>query len=251
MEQGAIIAGLREERERLSEYLRSLPDASWDLASLCEGWTVRDVVSHLVGNCADVLDQRLERVGSAESNQRQVDERSGRSPNDLLAEWDEKGPGCEAIYTAMPPELWAMDMPGILGTIGNGVLRQLEDLWFHAQDIRIPLGADPSVGTGLRAALELIAVEVPDLLRKYAPEVGALEFDLPDFHVTIRGAGESTMRIGGDPVSFALVAGGRWPLDAAQADGRLRVEPALPNAGRILQIYGPEFQQRVEPDPSV
>jgi uncharacterized protein (TIGR03083 family) len=245
MEQSEIVAGLREERLALTEYLRTLSAASWDVPSLCAGWSVRNVVSHLVGNCADVLDQNLEGIGSPESNQRQVDERAGRSGEELLGEWDEKGPGCEAVYEAMPPELWTLDMPGIIGTIGTGVLRQLEDLWFHAQDIRIPLGVDPSAGIGLRAALELIAMEVPDLLRKHAPEVGALELNLADFRFTVLGPGTSTVQISGDPVTFALLAAGRTPLGAAQAEGRLLVDPLLPNAERVLQIYGPEFLDRV------
>lgn len=245
MEQHEIIEGLREERERLMEYLSGLPDGAWDRASLCPGWRVRDVVAHLIGNCADVLDQNLDGVGSDAYNQRQVDERLGRSPAELLAEWAQAGPGCEAVYEAMPPDLWRMEMPGIIGWIGGGVLRQLEDLWVHAQDVRIGLGGEPSAGTGVRAALEVAAADVEPLLRKHASEIGAIELRLPDFERTIPGDGDRTVHITGDPVAFALVATGRWTVDAAQEDGRLRMDPELPNAGRVLQIYGPEFSERV------
>lgn len=242
MDQHEIIAGLREERERLTTYLRSLPAEAWERPSLCEGWSVRDVVSHLVGNCADVLEQNLDGVGSTAYNQRQIDERASSTPEQLLAEWDGKGPGCEAVYEAMPPELWSFEMGGIIGTIGAGVRRQLEDLWVHAQDIRLALGDEPTSGTGLAAALELIADELPAQFRRYAPHFGRLDLALEGAARTVALGGEGgPLRIAGDPAEFALIATGRRSL----AGSAVTLEPVPEGAETILNIYGESFSERV------
>lgn len=39
---------IKEERASLVSALAALPDADWDEPSLCAGWTVRDVVGHMI-----------------------------------------------------------------------------------------------------------------------------------------------------------------------------------------------------------
>jgi len=39
---------IKEERASLVDALAALPDADWDKPSLCAGWTVRDVVGHMI-----------------------------------------------------------------------------------------------------------------------------------------------------------------------------------------------------------
>ena len=63
--QQRIADELRSEREKLTSYLESLPEAAWDKESLCEGWTVRDLFAHVVGVASDVANRRLEGVGTA------------------------------------------------------------------------------------------------------------------------------------------------------------------------------------------
>lgn len=41
---------IREEREALAEVLPTLTDQQWQAPSLCEGWTIRDVVAHVIGS---------------------------------------------------------------------------------------------------------------------------------------------------------------------------------------------------------
>ena len=38
---------IHAERQALVDDLRSLDQKAWDSASLCEGWSVRDVVGHI------------------------------------------------------------------------------------------------------------------------------------------------------------------------------------------------------------
>ena len=39
---------IKAERESLAGDLAALPEESWDAESLCTGWLVRDVVSHMI-----------------------------------------------------------------------------------------------------------------------------------------------------------------------------------------------------------
>src|SRR4051812_38025106 len=43
-----VFAMVADERRGLADTLDRLDDAAWTQASLCEGWTVREVVAHLV-----------------------------------------------------------------------------------------------------------------------------------------------------------------------------------------------------------
>ena len=47
MDRDAIVQATEAERRDLADLLDRLEPADWDVASLCTGWTVRDVVAHL------------------------------------------------------------------------------------------------------------------------------------------------------------------------------------------------------------
>lgn len=241
MNQREIVDGLRAERAALRSYLEGLGDEDWERESLCEGWRVRDVVAHLAGNCADVVAGNLTDVGSDAYNQRQVDERAERMPSELLAEWDEAGAKVESLYASIPAEMWDNELPPPLGTVGHGVLRQLEDLWVHAQDIRIPLDGVAAPGPGTQAVLELVATTLGDRCFRLAPGISAIVLDAGDFSATIEceGGGEE-ITVSGGPVTLALVATGRVPLSVALEEGSVTTTPDPPKGfADALNIYGP------------
>ncbi len=39
---------IRAERSSLADALAAMPDSAWEMPSLCAGWTVRDVVGHMI-----------------------------------------------------------------------------------------------------------------------------------------------------------------------------------------------------------
>jgi uncharacterized protein (TIGR03083 family) len=230
--QKEIAAAMRDERERLVSYLESLPDAAWDKPSLCEGWRVRDVVSHLIGNAADIVAQNLDGAGSAAFNQRQVDERARRSPAGLLAEWAEQGPAFEATIEALDDTFW--NTPYLeMGTVGEALQRLVEDIWVHAQDIRVALGEAPSTGPGVDATLDVIARELPVRCRRLAPGVASVRIAGRD--VEIGGDGAS-LEVDGDPIALAFAGTGRSVPDA----GEVSIRPSAPAGfADALNIYGP------------
>lgn len=240
MDQLEIANGMREERERLVSYLEGLAEAAWEKPSLCEGWSIRDLVSHLVGNATDVVARNLEGAGSAEYNQRQVDERAGRSPAELLAEWAEQGPLLEQGIAELAQDFWEAPYPPI-GTVGDAVQRLLEDLWVHAQDIRVPLGDEVTTGPGLTATLDVLAHELPERAGRLAPGIGSVDLRAGEFARTVPvNEGGAAIAVSGDPVALALAATGRIALDGAIGDGKLAVSPAPPSGfADALNIYGP------------
>ena len=238
MEAEALIAGLTEERERLVTFLQTLPQDAWERASLCEGWTVRDVVAHLVGNCADTLAGTLADFGTEQFNRRQVDARATATPEDLLAEWADVGPRVEEFLAGFPAEVWDVVVPQIGISTRTGVQRLLEDLWIHAHDIRLPLGAPPTPGPGVEAALDTIAEELPARAAAFAPGAGTIALDLGERRTRIALDGDTTVRISGDPIAFAFAATGRLSLDDAIAEGRLSLDPVPEGFAEALNIYG-------------
>ena len=238
--QKEIAAAMRDERTRLVSYLEGLPEAAWDKPTLCEGWAVRDLVSHLIGNAADIVAQNLDGAGSPEYNQRQVNERAGRSPAELLAEWAEAGPAFESSIEALDDNFW--NTPYLdFGTVGEALQRFVEDIWVHAQDIRIPLGDEPTAGPGVDATLDVIARELPKRCDRLAPGVASVRIatDGTTRDVNI-GPDGVALEVSGDPVAIAFAGTGRVDLGTAQADGELSVTPsAPPGFGDALNVYGP------------
>jgi uncharacterized protein (TIGR03083 family) len=238
--QQELAGAMRDERTRLVSYLESIPEAAWDKASLCEGWTVRDLVSHLIGNAADMVAQNFEGAGSPEYNQRQIDERAHRSPAELLAEWAEQGPAFEALIESLDDTFW--NTPYLdFGTVGEALQRFVEDIWVHAQDIRIPLGDAPVPGPGLEATLDIIARELPKRCERLAPGVASvlIKTDGSMREITTGAAG-AALEISGDPIAIAFVGTGRVALDSTQEDGEVSITPSAPAGfADALNIYGP------------
>lgn len=88
-------------RARISELAREGPaDAA---VPACPGWTVQDVVAHVVGVCADALAGNLDGVTTEPWTAAQVEQRRGRSIEELLAEWAEVGPPIAAAADELGP----------------------------------------------------------------------------------------------------------------------------------------------------
>ena len=67
-----------------------LPDADWSQpAHACPGWTVKDLVSHLVGLAEDVVTGNVAEYGSGPWTARQIERRSTEAPTATLLRWRE------------------------------------------------------------------------------------------------------------------------------------------------------------------
>lgn len=79
----------------------------------CPGWTVRDVIAHLAGGCADMLAGDIEGVTTAQWADSQVRRRQGHTVAQVLEEWAVVAPRLEAIVETFPaplPTVWILDL---------------------------------------------------------------------------------------------------------------------------------------------
>ncbi len=140
---------LEAEQNDLSRLLSSLDDAAWDAPSLCEGWTVADVVLHLAqteeGVVATTTGGGL-KIPVAEASSvddmmdRWVASERGAPGTEVLARWEKaRGDAIAGLRSAPDePMPWAAAplKPKTLATT------RLSEHWIHAHDIADPLGLD-------------------------------------------------------------------------------------------------------------
>ncbi|MBV8295562.1 MAG: maleylpyruvate isomerase family mycothiol-dependent enzyme [Acidimicrobiia bacterium] len=116
---------IHSERKALAADLDGVPDAEWDSPSLCDGWTVRDVVAHMTATTKLNGPRFFARIaGSGFSLTRlqakDIAAERGGSPAETLARFK-----AQIDSTGRPP--------GPIDTI-------LGETIVHAEDIRRPLG---------------------------------------------------------------------------------------------------------------
>jgi uncharacterized protein (TIGR03083 family) len=195
-------AAFLAELDNFGELIASLDSAALDKPTRCEGWTVRDVAGHMVGQMTDVVEGRLDGLGTDEATARQAKERAGRSSAELATELAEDRARGADMLALFDDAAWngpvASDYPG---TLGDGILALYYDAYLHADDIRAALGIPSARGAGLGASVHHVADELAG--KKWGPATLALDgVDVID----IRGGGE---KITGDPLEFVLAATGR------------------------------------------
>ncbi|WP_253671323.1 maleylpyruvate isomerase family mycothiol-dependent enzyme [Streptoalloteichus tenebrarius] len=116
----------RQARERVTEIARGLGDDELGrTVPACPEWTVREMLAHVVGVAADVVNQRMDGAPGPEWTVRQVEERRDRSVAEDLAEWAGYAERAEATLAANPRiPLLAHDLVqhegDLLGALGRG-----------------------------------------------------------------------------------------------------------------------------------
>jgi uncharacterized protein (TIGR03083 family) len=119
-DRGVLRRMVEEEQAEFVALLRELSPAQWGRQSLCQGWSVRDVVVHIANHLHTGDLQRVGQVARARfSETRHVRQHVHRSTDDLVG------------WLAAPP---------VLSTPFN-MRTQLAELVVHQQDVRRPLGA--------------------------------------------------------------------------------------------------------------
>lgn len=112
----------RRGRERLCALLADEPEDRWDQpVRACPGWTVRGVVSHLMGTVEDALAGRISGPPSEDVTAEQVARHAAAPGPELLARWADLAPPFEEVVTA--GQIW----PAVLDVIS------------HEHDVRLAL----------------------------------------------------------------------------------------------------------------
>ncbi|MGQ0804930.1 MAG: maleylpyruvate isomerase N-terminal domain-containing protein [Actinomycetota bacterium] len=98
----------RDTRQRVAALVRGVDDDLLAiLAPATPEWRVRDVLAHLVGVSADIVTGNLDGAPSDRWTTRQVGQRRDAPLDEMLAEWDERGPAVEAMARESPDPAWA------------------------------------------------------------------------------------------------------------------------------------------------
>ena len=117
----------RELRLRVTDIVRAADSSALaGSAPATPGWSVHDLVAHLVGVPDDVVNGRMDGLASDSWTQAQVDKRTGRPFAALLEEWEGNGPAFEALLAAAPAEIAG---------------QALFDAAAHEHDLRHAIGA--------------------------------------------------------------------------------------------------------------
>ncbi|PWJ52515.1 TIGR03083 family protein [Quadrisphaera granulorum] len=194
----------RQERADLLELLSSLPLEQWEQPTLCDGWTVRDVVAHVLSYDDLTAGQTLHRFISGRLS-------TARINATVLAEFDGTSP--EQLLQRLSTHLRPAGLPaGMGGRIG------LTDALIHHQDIRRPLGLHRSIAhERLRVALPtaIFAPVVQGIRRVYDVRLVATDMEWqfgrgPE----LKGTAEALLM---------TVAGRTATLDELEGSGKSRI----------------------------
>lgn len=157
----------------------------------CPAWRVRDVVAHLAGVCADVINGNLDGMTTDAWTAAQVDARRDVPLDHVIEEWAQVGPKFAAMVDEFP------------GWYGRQVVA---DITVHEHDLRGALGVPGDRdGAGLQQSLDLLVAVVMDAGAN-ALGVGPIEVIAGDQRWLV-GGGDSTAADVSTAMNDAIAAG--------------------------------------------
>ncbi|MFJ5547207.1 maleylpyruvate isomerase family mycothiol-dependent enzyme [Streptomyces sp. NPDC093225] len=228
--------------EAISELVQPLAESEWNRATPCPGWSVRDVVSHVIGlECEALGDPRpihtlprdLRHVVDEPSRymEVQVDVRRHHTSPEMLAELE---------YTVIRRQRQLRNEkrdPATLvrGPFGEQVTLELAmrlrafDVWVHEQDLRTALGVPGNLDApGAHIARDLLLHGLPKVVanKAGAPAHTAVVLDVHgplEFLRTVRVDAEGRGTIDGSvSLGPAVTLAMDWETYVRLAAGRVR-----------------------------
>jgi uncharacterized protein (TIGR03083 family) len=140
---GALRTMIEVEQAEFTQLARTLTADQWQTPSLCRGWSVHDVVTHIALHIHTTAPQRIRELATLRFSETRQLARHRPSTTDALVEWL----GSEALLAGR-----------------TNMLTQLSELVVHQQDVRRPLGASRTIPEAtLLAVLEFSLTRVGSL----------------------------------------------------------------------------------------
>ncbi|WP_018331056.1 maleylpyruvate isomerase family mycothiol-dependent enzyme [Actinomycetospora chiangmaiensis] len=220
----------RSGHARVVELVSALPDdGSARAVPACPGWTVRDLLAHLVGTAADVATRRTVGAGP-EWTAAHVDDRRDVDVAGLLAEWD-------AQLAATVAAVEERRVPGAV----------VGDLLVHEGDLVEALGAPQPPWDGWASSASVLVRQVVKGIRgreTLVVQAGGTEWRSPDDHA--EGAVRSVLRVD----LYELYRG----LSSRRSRAQMRrwdwEGPCDPWVD-VLPVHGPRDDEQPVPPPRV
>jgi len=197
-----IISALDETWRTLEQTLRGRSERTFDALTACPGWSVRDVVSHVIGtqlwlNGAEVPELTAEipphvRNGQGERNEAFVASRRHVAGDELLDEFRRVTSSAQSRLTEMTDGAWHEMHPKTQRSVIATYETQLVDSWIHLQDVRDAL-LEPSDDHG--AGEELVLHHFEATLGYFWARCGAPEGSLLQMNIAGRSARVVMVRV--------------------------------------------------------
>jgi uncharacterized protein (TIGR03083 family) len=246
-----VIAVLDEEWTSIATLYRGLDAAQWETPTDLPGWTVRDLLSHIVGTESMLLGDPSPSVDVSgfahvkndigKFNEAWVETWRNRPGAEVLAEFQRVTDARRTALAAMT----AADFDAESWTpVGQAPYRRFMeirvfDCWMHEQDAREALGVPGARdGAPAQVALDEATRALGFIVgkRAAAPDGASVRFELTGpiertIDVLVDGRARVVDRIDGPPTAtltadaatFCRLAGGRADPDASLADGGVRL----------------------------
>ena len=183
------LAPVTRQRRRMEAMLADLTDAEWRSATRCEGWSIQDVVSHIV--TVNAFWEASVRAGlggtptcvlatfdPAAHPPLMVDGMRALSPHEVFDQFVGSNDGFLGALVDLDENGWSTPAESPPGHVPIRILAQhaLWDVWVHERDIAIPLGSVASAEPDeVRSCLRYAAALSPALaLNSGTPCAGEL-----------------------------------------------------------------------------
>jgi uncharacterized protein (TIGR03083 family) len=248
LDKDSTVALLREEYRQLADVCTPLDAAQWDTPTCLPGWTVRDVLSHVIGVEAGLLGEPAPSVDVshlshmenpiAEANELWVEANRGLTGEQMLARLEDVATRRLAALDAMSQA--DFDAPswtpaGKDETYGRFMRIRHYDCYLHEQDIRLALGQAPRASAAdLASSLDEVATGLGYIVGRRAamPDGARVAITLTgpvsrSYYVQVDGRaavvdaldGGATVGIELPAMRFLRLTGGRADAGVGPADG--------------------------------
>jgi uncharacterized protein (TIGR03083 family) len=247
LDKSDVLGGLFATWDAIDRVVDELPDAQWDRSTSLPGWTVHDVVAHVIGT-----ESMLQGVGTPEAdvdvstlkhvrndigvlNERWVRKLRGLSHAELLERFRATTAERREALSAMGEAQWhgLTATPAGPDSYGRFMRVRIFDCWMHEHDVREAVGR-PSrdvgfAGADSRLALDEIAASMGFVVGKLgrAPEGSRVRLELTGplsrtINVSVDerakvvddfDGAEPTATITLDGLLFTRLVGGRTTVD--------------------------------------
>ncbi|MFE0735341.1 maleylpyruvate isomerase family mycothiol-dependent enzyme [Streptomyces sp. NPDC058855] len=242
--------------EAIAELVQPLPEATWNRPTPCPGWSVRDIVSHVIGMETEMLgdprpihalprDLYHVRTDFARYMEVQVDARRHHTAPEMTAELEYVliRRARQLRNENRSPDHLIRAPLGAEQTLELGYRMRAFDVWVHEQDLRAALGAPGNLDApGAFVTRDVLLEALPDVVarRAGAPASSAVVLDVSgpvEFLRTVRVDAEGRGSIDGAPsLGPAVTLATDWETFVRLACGRVRPADV---AGRV-KVEGDE-----------
>ncbi len=212
------------QRRRMESLLAGITDAEWASPSRCEGWSIQDVILHLISvngfwessvtaGVAGTPTQVLANFDPAAHPPLIIDGMRALSPRETLEQFVSSNDGFLNALAALDNDGWSTlaESPAGHVTIRLLAFHAIWDSWIHERDIALPLGQTPIVEADeVKSSLQYAAAISPALTitsGRQSAGILAVEATDPDVQFVLEVGASVSVRSETPPASAPCLRG--------------------------------------------